>query len=105
MLREWVREEAARTSLRKVAETAGVGRPSVTKFLTGHGNTHPRVQRALALLYLGQGEALPPDVDGALSSLLGRLPVAVLPGARLDLLAFVGELHRGAGVSAPEWAG
>lgn len=52
-LREHFQEQVEITSLRAVAQRAGVGRTTLFKFLRGATTPHPRVKRALALLYLG----------------------------------------------------
>jgi hypothetical protein len=101
VLREWARDEAERTSLRSLATRAGMGRTTLSNFIDGTTNPHPRVRRAVALLYLAgrRSEA----VADALACILGGLPDETQANARVGLLEAVADVYRSAGAEPPPW--
>ncbi|HST60797.1 MAG TPA: hypothetical protein VLK84_19000 [Longimicrobium sp.] len=108
VLREFVRSYAELTSLRTVAEDAGVGRSTVHKFVAAGTNPHPRVRRLLALWYLrrlagfDEMEVLRPYVS-ALSVLLAHTPDSVRSDATLDVLGCLERRSVEAGEDVPGW--
>lgn len=83
VLRDSTRGMAERTSLRCVAEDAGVGTSTVHTFISSRTIPHPRVRRLLALWYLRRREGtseidlLRPYLAG-LGVLLADAPTEVL---------------------------
>jgi hypothetical protein len=57
VLREFVRTQAELTSLRAIAEDAGVPRSTVHKFANENTMPHPRIRRLLGLWYLRRAPA------------------------------------------------
>lgn len=103
-LRAWLQDECDRTSLRAVAGRAGLGRPTVTHFLNDPDHhAHPRVRRALALLYLSDGPGVHDAVAGALDVLLSGLAPEDARGARRGLLDAVKDVYRAAEKEPPPW--
>jgi AcrR family transcriptional regulator len=108
VLREFARSYAELTSVRLVAEDAGVGRSTVHKFITAGTTPHPRVRRLLALWYLRrlQGvdelELVRPYV-AALEVLVNDVPEDLRGPISADILD---DIQRGCvadGVDPPRW--
>jgi hypothetical protein len=108
VLREAVRSLAEASSLRAVAEDAGVGRSTVHTFASGRTIPHPRVRRRLSLWYLrrvdglDELELLRPYV-AALDVLLADATDPVREDVTLDLLRAMENRYSGAGLDAPRW--
>lgn len=108
VLREFARSYAELSSIRAVAEDAGVGRSTVHKFITAGTTPHPRVRRLLALWYLrrlsgiDELELVRPYVS-ALETLIGDLPK---PSRGRVSVAVLDDIERGcaeAGEETPRW--
>jgi hypothetical protein len=91
-LRAFVLAESERSSLRDVAEQAGVGRTTLRNFICAETTPHPRIRRLLALWYVREAGAA--RALDACEALLSALPVDRRTAAATDLYAFVRELHR-----------
>jgi hypothetical protein len=85
--------ELERSSLRAVAERAGVGRTTLHGFLYRGRKPHPRVRRLLALWYWSETGGVEVDRH-ACEALLSALPADRREAAVAELQAFVLELHR-----------
>lgn len=97
-VRAWARDEAERTSLRALAGRAGLGRTTVQKFITAMTSPHPRIRRALTLLYLGDTASA---VASALRALTANLPDDAKPQAQADIGDLVVRLHAAHHVTPP----
>lgn len=109
VLREFTRSLAEMSSIRHVAEDAGVSRSTLHKFITAGTTPHPRVRRLLALLYLRRAagvdelEIVRPYAS-ALDVLLGDVPEPLLQTVTLNVLRAVGEVFPPDGEhEAPRW--
>lgn len=108
VLREFARSQAELSSIRHVAEDAGVGRSTVHKFITAGTVPHPRVRRLLALWYhrrlggIDELELVRPYVS-ALKILFGDVPDASRGRAMLAVLDDVERAYTDAGEEAPPW--
>lgn len=105
-LREFARDESERTSLRQVAQAAGVGRTTLHKFIQEKTSPHPRVRRLLALWYLRERadvaeRATADGYAGAMELLLAAFPEDVRTRAWWELMEAVERLHEAHGVPAP----
>jgi hypothetical protein len=108
VLREFARSEVELTSIRAVAEDAGVGRSTVHKFVAAGTMPHPRIRRLLALWYLrrvagvNETELVRPYV-AALEVLVADVPA---PSRGQALSAMLDDIERGysvAGEESPRW--
>jgi hypothetical protein len=110
VLREFTRSQAELTSIRLVAEDAGVGRSTLHKFVTGGTTPHPRVRRLLALWYLrrvsgiDETELVRPYVS-ALEVLIGDVPEPSRGRAAIGVLGDVERAYAEAGEEVPRWVG
>ena len=109
VLREFARSVAEVSSIRQVAEDAGVGRSTVHKFITAGTMPHPRVRRSLALWYLrrvagvDELEIVRPYAS-ALDLLLGDVPEPLLKTVTLNVLRAISEVFPPDGEhEAPRW--
>lgn len=108
VLREFVRSQAELSSLRLVAEDAGVSRSTVHKFVTAGTTPHPRVRRLLALWYLrrlsgfDELELVRPYVS-ALDVLCGDVPESSRGRTMLAVLNDVEQGYVNAGEEAARW--
>lgn len=108
VLREFTRSQAELSSLRHVAEDAGVGRSTVHKFITAGTTPHPRVRRLLALWYLrrlsgvDELELVRPYVS-ALKVLFGDVPESSRGRAMLAVLDDVEHAYTQAEEEPPPW--
>jgi hypothetical protein len=109
VLREFARSQAELTSIRHVAEDAGVGRSTVHKFITAGTMPHPRVRRLLALWYLrrlsgfDELELIRPYVS-ALEVVFGGVPEPLRGRAMLSVLNEVDRAYAEAGEETPRWS-
>lgn len=110
VLREFARSQAEVTSIRLVAEDAGVGRSTLHKFVTGGTTPHPRVRRLLALWYLrrvsgiDETELVRPYVS-ALEVLIGDVPEPVRGRAAIAVLGDVERAYAESVEEVPRWVG
>lgn len=108
VLREFARSYAELTSMRHVAEDAGVGRSTVHKFITEGTKPHPRIRRLLALWYLrrvsgiDEFELIRPYVS-ALETLIRDVPDPSRTRAMLAVLDNVERACAEAGEETPRW--
>jgi hypothetical protein len=108
VLREFARSLSERSSIRAIAEDAGVGRSTVHKFVTAGTMPHARVRRLLALWYLrrldgiNEPEVLRPYV-AALDVLLGDAPEVVRDRVVLNMTADIERACEDAGAPPPGW--
>lgn len=108
VLREFARSHAELTSIRLVAEDAGVGRSTLHKFITAGTTPHPRVRRLLALWYLrrvagiDELELVRPYVT-ALDVLVADVPAPTRGRVTLDVLDDVDRGYAEAGEEPPRW--
>ncbi|HYW13906.1 MAG TPA: hypothetical protein VE871_18225 [Longimicrobium sp.] len=108
VLREFVRSQAELSSIRHVAEDAGVGRSTVHKFITAGTTPHPRVRRLLSLWYLrrlsgvDELELVRPYVS-ALKVLFGDVPESSRGRAMLAVLDDVEHAYTSAEEETPPW--
>ena len=108
VLREFARSQAELSSIRVVAEDAGVGRSTLHKFITADTTPHPRVRRLLALWYLrrvsgiDETELVRPYVS-ALEVLIGDVPEPSRGRATTAVLNDVDQAYADAGEAAPRW--
>jgi DNA-binding MurR/RpiR family transcriptional regulator len=104
-VRAYAQDRAARSSLREVAEEAGVGVSTVHNFLRGT-TPQPRIRLKLAEWYANRV----PEVGGAqaarnaASTLLPGYPAEHYAAAVRALLDGVAELYRAVGAEPPPWA-
>lgn len=109
VLREFARSQAELSSIRHVAEDAGVGRSTVHKFITAGTMPHPRVRRLLALWYLrrlsgfDELELIRPYVS-ALEVVFGELPEPYRGRAMLGVMNEVERAYADVGEEPPRWA-
>ena len=107
-LREFYSDLAERTSLTVVALTAGIGRTTLHKFVSGGSLPRPRVRRQLALAYLRATRNGPEDlrpVEQALGVLLARVPRERMTDSIGEVIGALERAHRTAGLEPPEWIG
>jgi hypothetical protein len=108
VLREFARSQAELTSIRLVAEDAGVGRSTLHKFITAGTMPHPRVRRLLALWYLrrmggvDETELVRPYVS-ALEVLVGEVPEQTRMRVTMHVLDSVDQGYTDAGEETPRW--
>ncbi len=108
VLREFARSQAELSSIRHVAEDAGVGRSTVHSFITAGTMPHPRVRRLLALWYqrrlsgLDELELVRPYVS-ALEVLFGDVPESSRGRAMLAVLDDVERAYIHAEEEIPPW--
>lgn len=108
VLREFARSQAELSSIRLVAEDAGVGRSTLHKFITAGTTPHPRVRRLLALWYLrrlsgvDEVELIRPYVS-ALEVLIADVPQPSRGRVTTDVLDSVDRGYAVAGEEAPRW--
>jgi hypothetical protein len=108
VLREFVRSATELSSIRAVAEDAGVGRSTVHKLITAGTIPHPRVRRLLALWYLrriegvNEVELVRPYV-AALDVLVQNLPEPWRTRAAAGALDRIEQTHTDAGEEPPRW--
>jgi hypothetical protein len=108
VLREFARSQAELSSIRLVAEDAGVGRSTLHKFITAGTTPHPRVRRLLALWYLrrlsgvNEMELVRPYAS-ALEVLMGDVPEISRGRATTEVLDSVYRGYAAAGEEAPRW--
>jgi hypothetical protein len=106
VLREFARSQAELSSIRLVAEDAGVGRSTLHKFISAGTMPHPRVRRLLALWYLrrvsgiDELELVRPYV-AALEVLFGSLPEPYRGRAMMAVLDDVDHACTDAGEETP----
>jgi hypothetical protein len=108
VLRELARSEAELSSIRIVAEDAGVGRSTLHNFIARGTMPHPRVRRLLALWYLrrlsgvSEMELLRPYAS-ALDVLLADVPEEGRARVLATLLDGVQRECADGGEGAPQW--
>lgn len=108
VLREFVRSQTELSSIRLVAEDAGVSRSTVHKFINAGTTPHPRVRRLLALWYLRQVsgfdemELIRPYVS-ALEILCGEVPEPTRGPTMLAVMADVEHAYTQSEEEAPRW--
>ena len=108
VLREFARSQAELSSIRHVAEDAGVGRSTVHKFISAGTMPHPRVRRLLALWYLrrvsgvDELELIRPYTS-ALEVVFGDLPEPFRGRVTLAVLDNVDRAYGEAGEETPRW--
>lgn len=108
VLREFVRSQAEMSSIRHVAEDAGVGRSTVHKFISAGTMPHPRVRRLLALWYLrrlsgfDELELIRPYAS-ALDVLFGGVPESSRGRVMLTVLDYVDRAYAEAEEETPRW--
>lgn len=84
-LRQFLQDEAERTSIRRAARAAGVGKSCLAQFLANHTRTpHPPTRRVLAMYYLKRQEEIAGRTGvatpAAASAPPRRLPAGGAPG-------------------------
>jgi hypothetical protein len=108
VLREFARTQAELSSIRTIAEDAGVGRSTLHKFITAGTTPHPRVRRLLALWYLrrmsglDELELIRPYV-AALDVLFGDVPDPARVRATRGVLDSVERAYAEIGEESPRW--
>ena len=108
VLREFARHQAELSSIRLVAEDAGVGRSTLHKFITAGTMPHPRVRRLLALWYLrrlggvDETELIRPYLS-ALETLVGDVPEPSRGRVTTTVLDTVDRGYAAAGEETPRW--
>jgi hypothetical protein len=108
VLREFARSQAELSSIRLVAEDAGVGRSTLHKFITAGTMPHPRVRRLLGLWYLrrlegfDETELVRPYVS-ALETLVGDVPEPSRGRVTTDVLDSVDRGYSASGEETPRW--
>lgn len=108
VLREFARSQAELSSIRLVAEDAGVGRSTLHKFITAGTTPHPRVRRLLALWYLrrlsgvDEMELIRPYVS-ALEVLIADVPQPSRGRVTTDVLDSVDRGYTAVGEETPRW--
>lgn len=108
VLREFTRSQAELTSLRVVAEDAGVNRSTLHRLITADTVPHPRVRRLLGLWYLRRLEGvdeveLVRPYTAALDVLMGDVPESSRERVVMDVLDGVGRGYSTAGEEPPRW--
>lgn len=105
VLREAAGEASTVSSVRALADTLGIGRTALQKFIRGETHPHPRVRRLVAEWYLRQTQPAQPgsfeEFDAALSVLLRDLKLKHVPPARFAILTLLETLHRVTGSPVP----
>jgi hypothetical protein len=107
VLRDFAHSRAAMTSIRAIADEAGIGRSTMHKFMLGRTDPQPRVRRLLALWYLRTlAEAEIIDVVrpylSAMGVLLSGIPQHERDGATADLAGALSTIYD-ARASLPQW--
>ena len=108
VLREFARSQAELSSIRMIADDAGVGRSTLHKFITAGTTPHPRVRRLLALWYLrrmsglDELELIRPYV-AALDVLFGDVPDPARARATRGVLDNVDRAYAELGEASPRW--
>jgi hypothetical protein len=108
VLREFARTQSELSSIRTIAEDAGVGRSTLHKFITAGTTPHPRVRRLLALWYLrrmsglDELELVRPYV-AALDVLFGDVPDPARVRATRGVLDSVERAYAEIGEESPRW--
>ncbi len=109
VLREFTRSMAETSSIRLVAEDAGVSRSAVHKLITAGTTPHPRCRRLLALWYLRRVAGVD-EIDlirpyaSALDILLADVPVHSRRSVTLTVLRAIAEgVSAERGEEAPRW--
>ena len=108
VVREFARTRTELSSIRLVAEDAGVGRSTLHKFIAAGTMPHPRVRRLLALWYLRRLEGvdemeLVRPFASALGILLGDVPGTSQERVRLSILDSIEEGCTAVGEEGPRW--
>jgi AcrR family transcriptional regulator len=110
VLRHWYAERTTRSSIRQVADAAGVGRSTLHKFVTAGTHPHPRIRRLLALFYEYErdrepdGGPLPPEAD-ALEMLLGGVERgSTRVRCTREMLDALDRAHEHEGRAPPGWS-
>lgn len=108
VLREFARSQVELSSIRHVAEDAGVGRSTVHKFISAGTMPHPRVRRLLALWYLRRLSGLDElelirPYASALEVVFGDLPEPFRGRAMLSVLDYVDRAYTDLGEETPRW--
>lgn len=104
VLREFYRDQVELSSLRAVADRAGVGRTTLHNFLNEGTTPQPRVRRLLGLWYLAQqneADAVQPYVS-ALAILLSGIPTAEQDAASALLVDALVSIYRDR-APVPRW--
>ncbi len=107
VLREFALAQAELTSLRAVAEDAGVARSTLHKFTHEGTMPHPRIRRLLALWYLRRASAeevasILRPWRAAVDKLLADLPEQERQSAERELISAVEVIHDRRG-ERPRW--
>jgi hypothetical protein len=108
VLREFTRDQAELTSLRAVADDAGVGRSTLHKFVQAGTHPHPRTRRLLALWYLrrrvgiDETELIRP-YRAALALLVGEVPSIARERSLAEVLDGIARGHVTARDPVPRW--
>jgi hypothetical protein len=108
VLREFARHQAELSSIRHVAEEAGVGRSTLHKFVAAGTMPHPRVRRLLALWYLrrlsgvDETELVRPYAS-ALEILVSDVPEPSRGRVTTDVLDSVVRGYAAVGEETPRW--
>lgn len=108
VLREFARSQAELTSLRVVAEDAGIGRSTLHKFINAGTMPHPRIRRLLGLWYLRRLDGfdeveLVRPYTAALDVLMGDMPEVSRERVVMDVLDGVDRGYSSAGEQPPRW--
>lgn len=110
LIREFTRSKAELSSIRTVADEAGVGRSTMHKFITAGTMPHPRVRRLLALWYLRQKDGLGIDETELMRPyqqvfriLLSEVPEAAHASVTAAVLVCVAEGCTEEGEEVPRW--
>jgi len=107
-VRDFARSQAELTSLRVVAEDAGVGRSTLHKFINAGTMPHPRIRRLLGLWYLRRLEGvdeveLVRPYTAALDILMGDMPERSRERVVVDVLDGLSRGFSTAGEEPPRW--
>jgi hypothetical protein len=108
VLREFARYQAELSSIRLVAEDAGVGRSTLHKFINAGTMPHPRVRRLLALWYLQrlsgvEETALVRPYLSALGILVAEVPEPSRGPVTTGVLDAVERGYAAVGEETPRW--
>ncbi|HLM68414.1 MAG TPA: hypothetical protein VK358_12835 [Longimicrobium sp.] len=109
VLREFVRSYAELSSIRHVADDAGVGRSTVHQFITASTTPQPRVRRLLALWYLRRLNGGVDEVTllrpyrAALAVLLADVPEPSRDRVTADVLGSIGRGFTSVEEAVPGW--
>jgi hypothetical protein len=93
-LRRFAGARAARTSLRQTAADVGVGRTTLEKFIHSRTQPHPRIVRAIALLYLAEQHQGTGVVDDALRVLLAGVQAEEWESGAAEVLSLADAIRR-----------